>query len=126
MAADPDFQRRVESVEELGRIRRQIADLVFPTADADFARDSVVAAHELLANCFIHTNDDCTISVWMRGPPPSIRVEVGDTSHEQPAIRIGEPCYGLRIVDRVSTRWGSNPRRGGKVVWFEIGQPFGR
>jgi hypothetical protein len=30
---------------------------------------------------------------------------------------------GLQLVERLADRWGSEPRTGGKVVWFEVAAP---
>ena len=124
MVTAPDYQRRVEHVEELGTVRRQLGRLLAPVGDEDLSVNAVLAADELLANCFVHTDDGCTITAWLHnGPPPKLRVEVRDTSDDQPVMHATGDSRGLRIVDQVTTRWGADARHGGKVVWFEFSLP---
>jgi hypothetical protein len=121
MTGAPDYQRRVEHLEELGVVRHQLGRLLAPIGDDDLSFNAVIAADELLANCFVHTDDGCSIAVWLdHNSPPRLRVEVRDTSDDQPVMHTTGASRGLRIVDRVTTHWGVNARRQGKVVWFEI------
>lgn len=53
-----------------------------------------------------------------------VRVEVRDEGYGAPEIRDPGPDdlngRGLRIVDRVSRRWGVDQFLPGKIVWFEL------
>jgi hypothetical protein len=121
MTGAPDYQRRVERLEELGVVRHQLGRLLAPIGDDDLCFSAVIAADELLANCFVHTDGGGTIGAWLdHGHPPKLRVEVRDTSDDQPVMHATGASRGLRIVDRVTTHWGVDARPGGKVVWFEI------
>jgi hypothetical protein len=101
--------------------------VVASCGDEDLTFSTVLAADELLANGLLHSNGDCTILAWLDcGPPASVRVEVSDTSPRRPEMGPEGRSYGLRIVDGLASRWGTEPARDGKVVWFEVGQPFGR
>lgn len=122
-ASMPDLEWCVERVEDLARVRHELRRLVAPDADEDFVDDVVLMAHELLANCLVHTGGDCTLSAWLdRGPPPHVRVEVRDTQEHVPTPT-GQRHRGLTIVDQLASSWGVERRAGGKIVWFEIGAP---
>ena len=59
-----------------------------------------------MANGVVHATGGCTIAVWLgRHSRPRIRVEVADVSDEQPVMHLDGAC-GLRILDRVTSRWG--------------------
>jgi hypothetical protein len=64
------------------------------------------------------------LTVRLVGLDASVVIEVWDASLEQPVIRHAsaddKDGRGLRIVERLSSRWGSYPYRGGKVVWAEL------
>ena len=121
MTAPPDFQRRVESREELRAVRHQLGQLLAPIGDEDLSFRAALAADELLANCLVDTDENCTIAAWLdHGPPPKLRVEVSDPSDAQVVMHTSR---GARIVARVTTRWGVETRPEGKVVWFEIALP---
>jgi hypothetical protein len=111
----------VERVEELRIVRHQLGVLVSSVGDDDFCFRVVLAADELIANGVVHATGGCTIAVWLgRESRPRIRVEVADVSDEQPVMHLDGAFRGLRILDRVTSRWGVEPRLWGKAVWFEI------
>jgi len=122
VAGTPDYQCRVEHVDEIGIVRRQLARLLAPLGDEDLSFRAVIALDELLANCLVHTDEgDCTITAWLdHGPPPTLRVEVQDAGDEQTVMPTSR---GLRVVDRVTSRWGLETRPAARVVWFEIALP---
>ena len=69
MTGAPDYQRRVEHLEELGVVRQQLGRLLAPIGDDDLSFNAVIAADELLANCFVHTDDGCSIAAWLDHNP---------------------------------------------------------
>lgn len=120
----PDLEWRIEGVEDLARVRHELRRLVAPVTDEDFVEAVVLVAHELLANCLVHTSGGCTISAWLdRAPSPHARVEVRDTAHDQAPAPTRERHRGLAIVDHLATSWGVDRRADDKIVWFEIGDP---
>jgi anti-sigma regulatory factor (Ser/Thr protein kinase) len=98
--------------------------------------DAVLVTSELVTNAVRATGITEPNPVWSRlaslslltvrlvGLDASVVVEVWDASLEQPVIRHASADdrdgRGLRIVERLSSRWGSYPYRGGKVVWAEL------
>jgi hypothetical protein len=51
-----------------------------------------------------------------------LRIEVSDHSTTPPdTLRsTSELCYGLRLVDTLTSRWGVTPTTTGKTVWAEL------
>jgi len=89
------------------------------------AEDIRVAATEVVANAVRHggLEEDDTIvlcgsindvvRIAVKQPSPVVGAEV------QPQPDLPERGLGLRIVDKVATRWGVNHGPPG-VVWFEV------
>jgi|1186.fasta_scaffold75722_2 anti-sigma regulatory factor (Ser/Thr protein kinase) len=79
-------------------------------------------ATELVTNAVVHVGTPLTLRVQSRDG--LIRVEVDDDASAGPVVRHVdtriEHGRGAYIVDQLATRWGTEPREGGKTVWFEI------
>lgn len=78
---------------------------------------------ELATNAVLHTADRFVVEVANTGH--GLRVVVRDSSPEPPVVRppqqVGAHGRGMRLVDAVSTTWGSERiRDNGKDVWFEL------
>lgn len=78
---------------------------------------------ELATNAVIHAASPFSVDVANTGH--GIHVTVTDPSPAAVTLRdpsqIDEHGRGLRVVDAVSSAWGSEPVRGdGKAVWFEL------
>ncbi|WP_371680956.1 ATP-binding protein [Streptomyces sp. NBC_01276] len=87
------------------------------------SEDALLLVSELVANAALHAGG-CQYLALSRGD--AVRVEVCDGSPELPRRRFGARPgvpgnHGLRIVDRLCDRWGSEAHAPGKVVWAEIG-----
>lgn len=85
--------------------------------------DALLLVSELVANAALHAGG-CQYLALSRGDV--LRVEVFDASPEPPRPRFGARPgapgnHGLRIVDRLCERWGTEAHAPGKVVWAEIG-----
>jgi anti-sigma regulatory factor (Ser/Thr protein kinase) len=79
-------------------------------------------ATELVTNAVMHGEAPITLSVQAHD---AVRVEVTDQSAIEPALLsvadVLEHGRGIFIIDRLATRWGSEPTdTGGKTVWFEL------
>jgi hypothetical protein len=88
------------------------------------ANDVKLAASELVTNVVRHTDNGGWIQAWGGDP---LRLEVHDTSRVLPS-RVGRPTAsgrGLRIVDAVSSDWGTRTTPNGKMVWAEFDRPSG-
>lgn len=78
---------------------------------------------ELVTNAVLHAGSAPLVRIVVARRVA--RVETRDDSPVPPVIRPHDPTSasgrGLRIVESLADRWGSEPDdRGGKVVWFEL------
>jgi len=115
-----------QSPESAEIARRAVRAALGRSIDQQFADAAVLCTSELVTNAIVHTRRGC--EVQMSFDPPGgghLRVEVSDSSQDEPHVaplgdeqRIGG--RGLHIVEETSSRWGSHPVAGGKVVWFEL------
>lgn len=111
------------SSEDLTHIRataRQVCEQAGRPAIADTVE---VVVTELATNALCH--GAATRSVIISASPYHLHVAVRDGSEEAPQVREADDEHGrgLRIVEALSTAWGSTPTRDGKVVWATVRQP---
>ncbi|QKW18115.1 ATP-binding protein [Kitasatospora sp. NA04385] len=101
-----------------------------PAPDADtraVAEDVLLMTSELVTNACQHAAGPYLLELTRYGP--LLRVAVRDADDRPPVLRPPRsPArpggYGLRVVDRLATAWGSEPLAGGgKTVWLEIVRP---
>ena len=80
----------------------------------------VLVFAELVTNVLAHAGPASTTVVTHE--PPSVRIEVHDTSHVMPHVRNDTQAggFGLLIVSRLSRDWGWRPTPTGKIVWAVI------
>ena len=114
---------RVEltSSGDLSHVRataRQVCERAGRPAVADTVE---VVVTELATNALCHGAGSRTVII--SASPYHLHVAVRDGSAEVPHIReLGDDEHGrgLRIVEALSTAWGSTPTRDGKVVWATV------
>lgn len=96
-------------------VRRFVAESV-----AGDATDAVLVASELATNVVRHARTSFTVSVNTEGT----RLEVRDGSSIPPAIGdlLGDAGggSGLRVVEKLTVKWGVDVTDDGKVVWAEL------
>ena len=106
-----------------GEARRLLARLggVVP---AEVMTDVAVVISELVTNSLQHSGrTDHRVDVAIRAGPDALRLEVRDAGpgFEPPPLRAAPPPgvsgWGLFIVDRLASRWGTRP---GGMVWAEL------
>lgn len=92
----------------------------------DICQTAALLTSELVTNAVLHGRSRTTL--YVRKPPPYLRVTVEDHNPELPEI--GEhPALsatsgrGLHIVAELSSRWGIEPSGQGKRIWFELDLP---
>ncbi|MFD7736107.1 ATP-binding protein [Kitasatospora phosalacinea] len=91
------------------------------------AEDVLLMTSELVTNACQHAAGPYLLELTRHGP--LLRVSVSDADDRPPVLRpLRVPArpggYGLRVVDRLATAWGSEPLAGGgKTVWLEIVRP---
>jgi len=105
------------------RARRALDSLENALGDA--RSDVALLVSELVTNSVRHGGGqpDSAIEVVATAAPQVVRVEVADrgpgfdTEDAHRERRIGG--YGLKLVEELTTRWGTT-HNGGSRVWFEI------
>ena len=104
-----------------GQSRRLVRELL-ADADRDLIADVELLVSELVTNAIIHTSSEPRLEVHVRRG--LVRVAVYDADPNPPVARDAPPRdlggRGLRFVNELSSRWGSEPSGDGKVVWLEI------
>jgi two-component sensor histidine kinase len=104
-------------------VRRWVADALvgLPEDDVD---DCLLVVTELVANAHDHGLAPRGLRLTWSSGPCVLRVEVDDSSPEQPVLgrsRISETRgRGLVIVDRLSVAWGVVGHAHHKTVWAEM------
>jgi anti-sigma regulatory factor (Ser/Thr protein kinase) len=105
------------------RHARQFISGVLLEWDLAEQRETIVLlVSEVVTNALSHTNGE--VDLTMRRLPGRLRVEVSDEAAAAPHINGGglldESGRGVPLLGGFSDRWGTLPRGGGKVVWFEL------
>ena len=102
--------------------RRFVGTVLTNWGVSDLCGDVPLLTSELVTNAVRHAASDVEVSIDLGFG--RVRVEVRDLSEQLPmkadlaTARGGG--WGLHIVERLATRWGLDPHRGGKTVWCEV------
>ena len=117
--------RLPSSTESVPVARRFVREqLAASGCDVDIA---ILLVSELVTNAVLHAHGEVAVIVLDRGA--TARIEVGDDSPMPPRMHDfaveSATGRGLRLLDRLSLRWGAVPASSGvgKIVWFEVGTP---
>jgi anti-sigma regulatory factor (Ser/Thr protein kinase) len=98
--------------------------------DADMDHTVSLLTSELVGNAIRHAGTlDPTerIVFHARLCEDHVRVEVADHGPGfDPEVRHESPGFGLRLVDKLATRWGVERTARGCRVWFEVDRRRGR
>lgn len=108
------------------RARRFVAETL--TGATDSVADVVaLLVSEMVTNAVLHARTDIRVSIERHAD--TVHVEVADDCVSGPTLRHfthqAATGRGLQLVAELADRWGSEPRSGGKVVWFELVVPQG-
>jgi len=103
-------------------VTRACADWEMP----ELAGDATLVVSELVANAVEHAGTDIIVLIRLR--PGGVRIEVCDDDDRMPRIPDHEGVLhrrgrGIRLVEKVSRRWGALPTATGKVVWATLRRP---
>jgi len=104
--------------------RRFVSDTMRTWGCDDLIADAELLVSEAVTNSVEHSEQSHAV-VDLLASGDTIRVDVSDTGAakavEQRTPEAGRPGgFGLAIIDSVATRWGVEPSRAGKSVWFEL------
>ena len=103
------------------RARRFVAETL---GDATPTVADVVSllVSEIVTNAVLHARTEVHVSIDL--DRDTVRVEVADECVAGPAVRHvtrqAATGRGMKLVEQLADRWGTEPRDGGKVVWFEL------
>jgi anti-sigma regulatory factor (Ser/Thr protein kinase) len=102
--------------------------LVDGAADGSVDLDTAtLLVSEVVTNAILHARTSVTLTVDVADEV--VRITVRDGSPVRPRLHSFAPTSatgrGLRLLDRLAKRWGveADPVTGGKIVWFEVGEP---
>ena len=92
-----------------------------PTVIVD---DALLVVSELVTNAVRHAGDSATLELELCQDERHLRVALSDDSTVSPSPRsashVAEDGRGMTILAALSDRWGIEPHRGGKRVWWEV------
>lgn len=116
----PDASSPAEARRSLEALRRSLSDLLVD--------DAVLLVSEVVSNSVRHASLDKSdaIRVRIRGSRSTLHVDVIDPGPgfdpERIELSEGDGGWGLRLLDRLATRWGVE-RNDETKVWFELTDP---
>jgi serine phosphatase RsbU (regulator of sigma subunit)/anti-sigma regulatory factor (Ser/Thr protein kinase) len=110
----------VSADDVVARARRTARDAAGAADDLAFASELV--ASELVTNAVLHAGGVADVAI--RAIDGGVRIEVADRTRDAPFVAVASDDAmtgrGLALVARLASRWGAEPREGGKVVWAEV------
>jgi PAS domain S-box-containing protein len=108
-----------------GIARRHVTTVLDEAGAAALIDQAQLLVSEVVTNALLHSGGP--IGLCVAADEGWACIEVHDTSALVPSPRHYDDeattGRGLEIVGVVASRWGVIPQTGGKVVWFELGQP---
>ncbi|MGW2378515.1 MULTISPECIES: ATP-binding protein [Kitasatospora] len=85
--------------------------------------DAELALGELIVNAWSHANTPAPVVQILSLTANTLRVAVSDESpvlpDMQPLDLLAESGRGLQLVEGLTDRWGIDPQKRGKTIWFE-------
>jgi anti-sigma regulatory factor (Ser/Thr protein kinase) len=104
--------------------RRFVSECLNAWGLAGISERVVLAVSELTTNAVVHGRGRITLTVGAMGD--RVRVAVEDEGGSEPVMQdpgavggVASGGWGLRMVDTIADRWGTESRDHGTVVWFE-------
>jgi len=89
--------------------------------------DAALLVTELVANVVDHVAGEANLTLEVAAAEDWLRISVADGSSIQPVVqelsKDRPRGRGLRLVQAIAERWGSEDHEGGKRVWFELSPP---
>ncbi|MCU1676787.1 MAG: hypothetical protein JWM93_1545 [Frankiales bacterium] len=113
------------TAEAPSAVRAWIRALLRDERHAPLEHTASLLVTELVTNAVLHARTPITVAIEMRGD--GLRMSVEDSSPRGPVVRTYDQeattGRGMHLVDLLATRWGLEPRPGGKAVWCELVAP---
>ena len=86
--------------------------------------DALLVISELVTNAVRHAGTASTLELEIGQTGERLRVALSDGSAAAPRVRragaAAEDGRGIAILAALSDRWGIEPHRDGKLVWWEV------
>ena len=112
----------LDAVPDAVRKARRFTEGLLETWPEPTRNVAILLVSELATNAVLHARTPFGLTISSSGP--RVRVAVTDGSHSAPVLKDFGPDAvtgrGMRLVDTLSGRWGTEPHDEGKVVWFEL------
>jgi len=87
--------------------------------------DAALLVTELVANVVDHVGGEASLTLELTSSEGWLRIAVRDGSSVRPVVQeLSQERprgRGLRMVQAIADRWGSEDHQGGKRVWLELG-----
>ncbi len=104
--------------------RHLVVDLLRSWAAEQDRDDAALLVTELVANVVDHVQGEASLTLELTLSEQWLRIAVVDGSALRPVMAELDNARprgrGLRLVQAIADRWGSEDHRGGKRVWFEL------
>lgn len=104
----------------VGEARRTVRRLLGERGLTELLEPGQLLVSELVTHALVHSCTPIDLSVVLTDD--SLRVEVGDGSHQHPRPRmVASPTrsgIGLTVVEQTADAWGVLPSIRGQTVWF--------
>ena len=104
--------------------RQARRELLTRGLDEDVSHTVTLLTTELIANAIHHAGMDPArdrIVFFGRMSPDLVRIEVGDSGPGfTPGEQHGEGGFGVRLLNKLASRWGCERSGQGFRVWFEV------
>jgi anti-sigma regulatory factor (Ser/Thr protein kinase) len=89
--------------------------------------DAALLVTELVSNVVDHVGGEANLTLELGVADDRLRIGVVDGSSIRPVVQelsLDRPRgRGMRMVQAIADRWGTDDHRGGKRVWFELRTP---
>jgi anti-sigma regulatory factor (Ser/Thr protein kinase) len=118
--AGMDLPRELTSV---AKARMFVAAMLQIWGCEDPEQTAILLTSEIVTNAIRYASDSVGLEVSLL-PEGVLRVEATDDNPAPPTLRsplaATEGGRGMLLVDTLARRWGTRPKNGHKVVWFEV------
>jgi PAS domain S-box-containing protein len=108
----------------VSRGRWMLRDAMVSSGAEHLVEPATLLLSEVVTNAFVHVGTQVLVLVWSTAD--GVRVEVEDGGTHVPARRhyagTAGTGRGLKLLDELADRWGTEGRSTGKTVWFEVGE----
>jgi anti-sigma regulatory factor (Ser/Thr protein kinase) len=121
LSARVDLPPTVGSVPTARRLAVELLTVWRAPHDRD---DAGLVVSELVANVVDHVGGDQPFTLELTHSGDWLRISLVDGSAIRPIVRELEMSSsrgrGMRMVERIASRWGAEDHDGGKRVWVEL------